>query len=376
MSSERTKKRGFLERLMLLVNVFVLISLLLSYLAGSISPVKFWPLAFIGMAYPALLAATAFFTLYWLLKRRWFLFVNIALVLVKWDHVQETVQFRKTSQETVENGIKVMSFNVRLFDYFNWTNDRNTRGNSYKFISQERPDILCIQEFYKDGKDYFPTMDTLLASNKIKHVHIENYRDKRTDDKIWGMATFSAFPIVGRGEINFTSTFGNRGIYSDLLMGTDTVRIYNVHLQSVRIGEDQYLMLDQIMMNKSLKGVGFNALIGDLKLLIYRMVHGFIERGKQADQVAEHIENCPYPVILCGDFNDTPSSYAYQRLSKSLQDTFVERGFGIGSTFVRLPFFRIDNIFHDGHFRAMDHTVYKPVLSDHFAISSTLVREN
>lgn len=372
MNPERKKKWGIFGSLMLTANVLVLLFLGLSYLAGVVSPAKFWPLAFIGMAYPILLIATLFFTIYWLLKRKWFLFLNVSLLLIKWDYVQETVQFNRHTSEDDLGGTKVMSFNVRLFDHFKWINDNNTRGESYDFISKQNPDILCLQEFYKHGKDYFPTMDTLIPTNKIKHIHLENYRDDRTDDNIWGMATFTAYPIVSKGDISFASTFGNRGIYTDVLINEDTVRVYNIHLQSVRIGQDQYLMLDQIMMTKSFFGIGFIDLIGDLQLLIHRMVHGFIERGKQADQVAEHVANCPYPVILCGDFNDTPTSYAYQRLSDQLTDTFTEKGFGIGSTFVRLPFFRIDNIFHDEHFVAKDHHVHNQVLSDHYAITSVL----
>lgn len=366
------KKSGRFERLMVFLNIISIASILLCYLAGIISPRQFWPLAFVGMGYPLMLAITAFFTLFWLLKRKWWLFLNIAVVLVKWDYVQETVQFRKNSASELTDGFKVMSFNVRLFDYFNWSGDTGTRQKAFEFLASERPDILCTQEFYINEDDDFPTMDTVLLSNNIRHAHIENYRDNRTDNTIWGMATFSAFPIVNKGVINFTSTYGNRCIYTDLKIGSDTVRVYNVHLQSVRIGEDQYLFLDQLMLTKSMKGVPIMKLLGDLKLLVYRMAHGFIERGKQADQVAKHVETCPYPTILCGDFNDTPTSYAYQRLRNGFSDSFIENGTGVGATYVRIPGFRIDNIFYDSHFSSGEHTVHHEKLSDHYAISSRL----
>ena len=130
------------------------------------------------------------------------------------------------------------------------------------------------------------------------------------------------------------------------------------------------------MLNKSLSGIRIGELLGDLKLLVYRMAHAFIERGKQADLVAKHVKNSPYPIVLCGDFNDTPTSYSYQTLVKDLNDSFANEGFGMGSTFVRLPFFRIDNIFYSNYFKAESHTVHHYELSDHFAVSARLKKVN
>ena len=225
-----------------------------------------------------------------------------------------------------------MTYNVRLFDYFNWTKDKNTHSRIFDFIYRQQPDILCIQEFYLDKKDHFPTMDTLVSSNRINHAHIKNYRDNQTEGRFWGMATFTSYPIINKGVIDFASSFGNRCLFTDVLIENDTVRIYNIHLQSIRIGEDQYQFLDQIMLTQSMAGIPMKDLYNDLKLLIYRMAHGFIQRGKQADLVAKHIKQCPYPKIICGDFNDTSTSYAYQTLINGLSDTFVESGSGFANT--------------------------------------------
>ena len=373
MSREREKKQSLFERLMRFLNVLALLALIGAYAGGVISPERFWPLAFVTMAYPFILLSLVLFSFYWLIKRKWFLILNIAFLLIEWDYVEATFQFPKEETTTQEGGVNVMSFNARLFDYFRWAEDGDTRTKSFDFIYKKQPNILCIQEFYVDGNDDFKIMDTLLNTNTIKHTHIENYRDNKATDRKWGMATFSSYPIANKGVIDFESTYGNRCLYTDLKVNEDTIRVYNIHLQSVRIGNDQYLFIDQLMLNKSMKGVPVMKLIGDLKLLIYRMVHAFIERGKQAQKVKEHMNQSPYPTLLCGDFNDTPNSYAYNVLRQDLKDTFVEHGSGFGNTYVRLPFFRIDNIFYSSDFESQSHQVENDeVLSDHYPITTNL----
>lgn len=370
------KKGSFIETLMRFLNLFTVIALLLSYSSSRISPTDFWPLAFAGMAYPIILGIMAFLVVYWLLKRNRLFFLNLGLIILNWNFVSATVQFNKNVESLSEyDPIRVMTYNVRLFDYYRWAEDGNTRTKSFDFIYKQQPNILCIQELYIDRNDNFRIMDTLLQTNSIKHAHIENYRDDQKPGRIWGMATFSSYPIINKGVIDFTSTFGNRCLYSDMIIDSDTVRVYNTHFQSVRIGEDQYLFLDQLMMNKSMKGVPLKSLLGDMKLLIYRMVHGFVERGKQADQVAEHAKQSPYPVIICGDFNDTPTSYAYQRFAKDFIDSFQELGRGFATTYVRIPFFRIDNIFYSDDFEALQHYVHPEVLSDHYAVSAAIKKK-
>jgi endonuclease/exonuclease/phosphatase family metal-dependent hydrolase len=373
MNEEGSKKQSVFERFMRFLNVLVIFALLAAYAGGVVSPEKFWPLAFATMGYPVILVSLLISTAYWIIRRRWFLFINIAFLLIQWNYVTSTFQLPQGEFKRPEDGINVMSFNVRLFDYYRWAEDEDTRRKSFEYLYRNQPNILCIQEFYVDSTDDFKVMDTLLNGNVIKHGHFENYRDNQHIGRKWGMATFSSYPIVNKGVIDFTSTYGNRCIYSDLKVKDDTIRVYNVHLQSVRIGNDQYLFIDQLMLNKSMKGVPVMKLLADMKLLVNRMVYAFIERGKQAQQVKDHMNLSPYPTILCGDFNDTPNSFAYNVLREGMDDTFVEHGSGFGNTFVRVPFFRIDNIFYSSEFDSRTHEVEDDaVLSDHYPILSNI----
>ena len=363
------KKRDMVDRFVLVLNAFALIILSITYMAGIISPEKLWPLAFAAMGYPIALVLTILFVGYWLLRRKWYLFLNIAFLLLKWNLVSATLQFNSKDDSATE-GIKVMTYNVRLFDYYNWSQNKNTRHWIYDFLFKQQPNILCFQEFYHDNTGYFPTIDTLLEVNSLKHMHVENYTDKLNKKQLWGMATLSSYPIVNKGKIEFEGTYGNLCLFTDLKINEDTVRVYNLHLQSIRIGSEGYAVLDEIMDKQELKDV-----VGG-KNIIKQMIDGFQKRAQQAELVKSHMANCSFPMILCGDFNDVPTSYAYQTLAAGLEDSFSESGSGIGNTFVKVPFFRIDNILFSDDFVASNHTVHPYELSDHLAVTTILNKKD
>lgn len=366
MRERKHRKQNLFDRFFLCLNVLALIGLCISYLASYISPEKLWVLGFAAMGYPIMLAVIVFFVIYWLLRRRWILFLNIAFLVIKWDFVQATVQFNSNPVTSDTSGIKILTYNVRLFDRFNWTKNKNTSGKTHAFIFQQQADIICLQEFYLSQNGRFKTLDTLLKDNSIRHAHFEDYAGVSANSKHWGMATLTRFPVIAKGKINFDGTRGNLCIFTDLLVEDDTVRVYNIHLQSIRLGSDGYKALDKLIEGQEMESVS------DGKLLLSRMKYGFVRRAEQADLVASHIGSCPYPTIVCGDFNDVPTSYAYQTISKGLKDSFSQMGNGIGNTYVRVPFFRIDNVLFSPEFEAQSHRVHPYVLSDHLAVTVLL----
>jgi endonuclease/exonuclease/phosphatase family metal-dependent hydrolase len=349
----------------LFLNIIVLISLGLAYLAGLVSPQKAWPLAFVAMSYPIILGSTAVFMAYWLIRRRWFLFLNLAFLVLKWDYVSATFKFN-TSEVTTYSGINVMTYNVRLFDKYNWSEDKNTRYRARDFIFNQRPNILCIQEYYNRKGDHFRMGDTLLEENGLKHMHLKNYYAQRKSQNDFGIATLTSYPIVNKGTIVLENSRSALTIFTDVFINEDTIRVYNVHLQSIHLGNKGYQVLDEILETQELEDVR------ESKLVLQHLKEGFRKRAVQADEIAAHIKSSPYPVIVCGDFNDVPTSYTYQRIAKELEDTFSQAGSGLGATYVRVPFFRIDNILYSKDFEAKIHTVHPYQLSDHLAVTAVL----
>jgi endonuclease/exonuclease/phosphatase family metal-dependent hydrolase len=356
--------RWRLRKVLLLINIPVTSALIMAYAAQHISPDRFWPLIFFGIGFPFILLLHLTVTATWFLRSYKVGLINLAIVLMGWNPLWRTFSFHCGKTDGNDStSFKVMTYNVRLFDYYNWSRNIHTRHWMYDFLKNQQPDILCMQEFFHDNTGYFPTLDTLREVNSIKHMHLENYQRLKID-QMWGMATLSRFPIVGKGRIEFPNTFGNMAIYTDLLIMGDTVRVYNIHLQSVRFDWDDYKVIDKLVDEGELKDYP------EGKRLLLRVHDATVKRTEQAELVALHIARCPHPVIVCGDLNDTPVSYTYRTVSQGLDDTFRESGCGLGSTYTKLPFLRIDHIFHSPSFSSTGHMVHPWQLSDHFAVTA------
>ena len=82
------------------------------------------------------------------------------------------------------------------------------------------------------------------------------------------------------------------------------------------------------------------------------------------------VKKSPYKTILCGDFNDTPVSYCYNRIENELIDAFIESSSGIGSTYIgKFPFNRIDYIFYSNKLQSKEFKTHNIKYSDHKPIS-------
>ncbi|HXC05517.1 MAG TPA: endonuclease/exonuclease/phosphatase family protein, partial [Bacteroidia bacterium] len=338
------KRRFRWDRLILWINYSFILFLLFSYLAPYVSPSVFWPLAFFGISYPVFLIFNLLFVLYWALRfQRRFLYSLLAIFLgfqTLFAYVQ--INLHKTPDAVLhcKYPLKIMSFNTKLFDLYNWSHNMETRSRIFDMLKSESSDIICMQEFYNSDKGHFRNLDTLVKLQKAKYSHTEYMVTLRGTDH-WGMATFSSYPIVNRGMIDFNTRGNNSCIYTDIQIGTDTIRVYNVHLQSMHFSDTDYKFIESL---GDIKDV--TELEGS-KSILRRMKWAFRRRAGQVDIINEHLRNCHYPIVICGDFNDTPNSYSYHTLGKGMKDAFLESGSGLGQTYYgKFPSFRIDYILH------------------------------
>jgi len=353
---------------MLWLNYGVAMALLLSILAAYISPRTFWPIAFFGISYPALFVANLLFVIYWGMQMRVWALLSGILILSSANNFLGNVQFHFSKRTPDKTDIKIMNYNCMLFDLYNWSHNKHSRGLIFSMLQEESPDILCLQEFYtSEEKSDYHNADTLQQFLKAKNMHAE-YTITLRDSDHWGVATFTKFPIVRKGKISFDTHSNNICIYTDMLIGGDTVRVYNVHLASISFGKKEYKFIDNISKNEI-----SDPDLDRSKSILKRLKNGFLVRAGQAELVAAHMASCKYKMILCGDFNDTPSSYAYRTLAKNLKDAFRRSGSGIGKTYHgALPFLRIDYILHDKNFDSYNYTRVPESLTDHYAISAYL----
>jgi len=148
------------------------------------------------------------------------------------------------------------------------------------------------------------------------------------------------------------------------------VRIFNNHLQSIRFNKNNYSFITN---SKALKD---DERLREIKDISFRLRDAFIKRASQAKILSKHIQNSPFPVIVCGDFNDVPVSYTYRKMRKNLDDSFIEAGRGIGTTYMgKFPSFRIDFIFHSKEIQCTRFDIPNIKLSDHYPITGEFVLE-
>ncbi|MCX6251751.1 MAG: endonuclease/exonuclease/phosphatase family protein [Bacteroidetes bacterium] len=363
-----SKKRSFLRTVLLMVNLLFIFGLLLSYAAAYISPARYWIFPFFGIAYPVFLLVNIFFVVFWLiLLKKHFLFSLIA-ILLGLNFLLAVLPFRFSSNLTVPPGsFKVMTFNVHsLYGKTNRNYNPLTPSMVMDFIASEKPDILCIQELFAVGKDYKEVLENVKKKISIENCYFHNYINIPDISKINAIAIFSRFPIVRTGSITFRGK-NIMAIFTDIVQNGDTIRVYNVHLESFRFGNEDYSFYSHLT-----EPTGNNLKIKEGSLKIFgKLKKAFVSRAEQVELLKKDVSKSPYPVILCGDFNDTPSSYTYHQMKAGLTDAFREAGHGIfGNTFAgNFPSFRIDYVMFDENFAAFDYRKYNTDFSDHYPVS-------
>lgn len=288
-------------------------------------------------------------------------------------HISRFFQFTiwiNTPPESSQS-TKIMSYNVRLFDLYNWTENKKTRNEILSFLKEENPDVICFQEYYYTSGDHFNTRDTLaqilLANNYFEHFTTKIKEPNSTNYSHFGSAIYSKYPIVNSGVISFDNDKTNNCLYVDLQREKDTIRVFNAHLGSIRFQTADY---DYIGGKGNPKKK--NQKQAEQRVL-GRLAIGFQKRVSQANKVLEELEKSPYPTVLCSDMNDTPISYTYSQFSNKLNDAFTLSGNGVGGTYIgNYPFLRIDFIWYDDYFQSTNFITHQNKLSDHKAISCTI----
>lgn len=292
---------------------------------------------------------------------------GLAALIIAAPTAYRYLQFSVTKKHSETKQLKVTSYNSMLFDLYNWTNNHETRPKIMANLADINPDILCLQEFYtSEEKGDFNNIDSMVRLLKTPYYHCEFTTTLRKFDH-WGIATFSKYPIIKKGKIIFNTTSNNICIYSDIVVNKDTLRVYNVHLQSVSFSKkDNQFLEDVISEEKNAENEMTNS-----RNILRRLKRAFLKRTMQVDMIVLHMKLCPYKIVLCGDFNETAASYSYQQLSRKLNDAFIEKGLGFGRTYAgKWPKFRIDYILHDRRLHCSNYKRSDETFTDHYPITA------
>ena len=337
------KKLNWFNKTAYFLNIVLIILTLAGYLLPSMAPKLFPFLSVLTLILPTLLILNLFFVGYWAVQLKRQAFLSAIVFLIGFTFFTKFYKFSSKNVEVVDSDFTVLSYNVRLFNLFDWIPGENVTDNIKKFIEEQNPDIICFQEYSKSA-------DYELDDYKFRHIIMHGNKIKT------GQAIFSKYRIIDEGEIALPSS-DNNVVYADIVKDKDTIRVYSIHLQSVNISPD----INEIDESKS-------------KMIFNRLSEAFKAQQIQSELIQAHIQDFKGHKIICGDMNNTAFSYVYKNIIGDMNDAFVEAGKGFGQTYnYRYYPARIDYILVDDVFEVKEFTTFKDFKnSDHFPIMARL----
>ncbi|MEO7121099.1 MAG: endonuclease/exonuclease/phosphatase family protein, partial [Ginsengibacter sp.] len=346
------------------------------FLAGAyvkyFDPKQWWFLGLFTFILAYLFIALFLFFFIWLFKKSPWCLISLITIIAGWSALRNVFPMKISSTFSLEKpsgSIRVMSWNVEQFNILHHKDHPEIKQEMFDLINKYDPDIACFQEVVagdkKKGINYFP--DIQKALRFVDYFYSYSIKDDFDAQHHFGRIIFSKLPIINKQTIvNYPNDYNATFQYIDVLKGNDTIRVFNIHLQSLKFSQANRNYLDNASLNS-------DSTITESKSIIAKIKKGFIKRSIQANFIKDEVNHSPYPVILCGDFNDVPNSYAYETIGEGLQNAFVKKGSGFARTFSAIsPTLRIDNIFADKAFSILQFTRVKKLLSDHFPIIADL----
>lgn len=359
-------KKGFSVFVGLLIKfsaVSLGISLLLGLISPYINPYYCWPVAFFGLAYPVIWFLSLGCTLLLIRRKRWF-YTSLFFLLIGTPLMLKHFSLPLRGNKAKPGNYILVTYNVHGFSGVREGKSNYDRQmRVHDFINGIKPSLVCMQEYAMKSKKHARYLDNLEVGLKLPYKALSEYEaDNR--GTTYCLLIASSFPIKQQGSV-FTLEKNAFGMYTDIQFPEGIVRVYNVHLESVKlIGEKKLL--------RPHKNLGiFKDLMTIVKGTYRKLRHAFPARAYQAKMVAESIRKCPYPVIVTGDFNDTPASFSYRILHKGLQDAASFRGFGFNRTYAESLYpIRIDQVLIDRKLNSTNYQRKKIYLSDHFPVVS------
>ena len=349
------KKLSWFNKIIFSLNILLAVLTIGAYVFPFLAPRMFPFFSVLSLLLPLLLILNSFFVLYWAVFLKKQIVLSVIILLAGITFISKFYKFSAVNSPDSEKDFTVMSYNVRLFNLFKWIPDDGVPQKILKFINDKNPDILCLQEYSAaagiDLKVY-PHKYIMMQGNHVKT----------------GQAIFSKFPIIEKGKLLLPNS-DNNVVFADIRKGKDTIRVYSMHLQSIRITPD----VDEINTD------GIDHIDKEKRsLILKRISEAFKVQQQQAAIISRHKRGCHYPIIICGDMNNSAFSYVYRSIRGNLNDCFESAGKGFGQTY-NFKYYpaRIDYIFSDPGFEVKKFQNFPQFLnSDHFPIMARLELNN
>jgi endonuclease/exonuclease/phosphatase family metal-dependent hydrolase len=371
--------RNLTHRVFIILNIITAALFLLACANAILHPAHWWLIALLGLIFPLLCLLLICFSLAGLFLaswRRWSL-LSLVSLFIGWPNIHSFFALHPGAgyhEQKTPGALRIMTWNIRSFDEY-ITRKKGASGHRLKmldFIQSRDPDVLCLQEFF-DSQGPGETMSNIAYIRQTLGLPYYFFsRDYvRYDNKYAaGVVIFSRYPIVDTLVVRYAHPDGIRAaeslIAADIAFGKDTVRVFTTHLQSVLFHSKDFHDIEII------KNVDDSILMAS-RSIAKKLGYAFRHRADQADTVRTQLDASPHPGVICGDFNDVPNSYTYFTIRKDWQDAFLQKGFGIGRTYVHIsPTLRIDYIMASRSFQVLQCRKFSTPWSDHNPVIADL----
>lgn len=362
--------RKLIKTFFIFLTVPVAALFIIACISSFINPTKFWLGGLLSLTIPYLIILLVLALIFWLAMKPKLALIPLVSLLIGWQQIDAAFAFRYKTMFTTDinnkSGLRIVSWNVGSM--YGTSNDQlmkqQDRLEIAKSVIDLNADIVCFQEFNHSETQGEQANNIGLFSEVYPYYYFSKDVNKRDGFYQSGSIIFSKFPIVDSAKIDYPVDISESFIYTDILYNTDTIRIYNVHLQSYKFSAEDYEDISAMQQNTQTVFSSSRGVIGKLK-------EAFQRRGIQADIIRKDIDSTTRKHIVCGDFNDVPGSYTYFRIRQKSQDAFLKKSWGIGRTYYSIaPTLRIDYILPDNNFNVLQFDRVDEDLSDHLLLVS------
>ncbi len=366
--------REFTKRIFILLNLVAGILFLLACCNAFLHPDKWWSIALLAFFFPLFLILLIGFLIFWGFTSPRYLLISLTCLLIGWQNIHAFFGFSLNKNDFSHkdsSSIRIMDWNIRSWDEFTTKKigDSRHRTGMLNLIEKQNADILCLQEFFEPTDPAKSNIRYIQSQLKFPYFFFSKDYHNRINSYETGVIIFSKYPIVANSQVYFRSDAGQKTeslIAADININGKLIRVFTTHLQSVLFKQKDFRNVE-IVRNAE------DSMLEASRSLAKKLKSALGLRGYQADTVRRQLDICPYPLIICGDFNDVPNSYTYFHIRGNLQDAFIKKCFGIGRSYIHIsPTLRIDYIFPSTDFVVVQSMKLSSPFSDHHAVLTDL----
>jgi endonuclease/exonuclease/phosphatase family metal-dependent hydrolase len=369
-----TSLRKFTRRFFIFLNIGVGLLFILSCCNALLHPDKWWFISLLAFFFPLFLIILLAFLIFWLFACARYTWISLVCLLIGWQNIHAFFGFSLSKHDFTHKdsgNIRIMTWNVRSWDEFT---TRKTGASGHRLpmmqlVGKQQADILCFQEFYEPADTGKSNIRYISRQLQFPYYYFSRDYHNRTNKYEIGVIIFSKYPIVATSKTNFiTDTIQKTEslISADINVNGNLIRVFTTHLQSVLFKQKDFRNVE-IIRNAD------DSMLEASRSLAKKLKEALGLRGFQADTVKRHLDSSPYPLVICGDFNDVPNSYTYFHIRGNLQDAFISKCFGIGRSYIHIsPTLRIDYILPSREFLIVQTMKLSSPFSDHHAVLTDL----